>query len=372
MNLDFSQEQKLLADQARRYLDDKGGVQRARRVLEDSDQSCDSELWQDMAKMGWLGTAIPEQYGGVGMGYLELCVLAEQLGRVLAPVPFASTLYLFAEALLQFGSEEQKSAYLPRIAAGELTGTVALAEQTSAPTEADLQCRFENGALTGDKIAVADGDIARMAAVLARDGGELGMYLVDLEADGVERSKKASLDDSKSYANIRFSGASAELIGRSGAGWQQWQALSDRAAVLFAFEQLGGADSALEMARSYALERYAFGRPIGSYQAVKHRLADMYIGSQLARSNCYYAAWALSTDAAELPVAAAAARVSASQAADFNSQENIQLHGGMGFTWEFDCHLFYRRSKVLALAIGSPAEWKDRLIGALERSNLPR
>lgn len=369
MNLDFSPEQKELREQARRFLTDQGGVSRARKVLE-SDASCDRELWAEMAEMGWLGVAIAEEHGGVGMGYLGLCVLGEELGRVLSPVPFSSTLYLFAEAVRQYGSLEQQQQYLPSIVRGELIATAAIAEGFSAvQSEQDVQCRFAGGVLNGKKIAVPDGDIANVAVVLARTDKDSGLYLVDLSGRGVQREASKSIDGSKSYGSVEFSDAAAVPLGSGKDGWAMWRELAQRAAVLFAFEQLGLADSALEMARNYALERYAFGRPIGSYQAVKHRLADMYIGTQLARSNCYYAAWALSTGAAELPVAAAAARVSVSQAADFNAKENIQLHGGMGFTWEFDCHLYYRRSKVLSLVVGAPDEWKDRLIAALEQSN---
>ena len=370
MDLDFSAEQKMLREQARGWLESQGSLKRARQVLE-GEAPHDEELWRGMAEMGWLGTAIPEQYGGVGMGYLELCVLAEEIGRVLAPVPLSSTLYLFAEAVTQFGSEDEKKDLLPRIAAGELIGTLAVAEQGVAPTEQNIQCSFASGALTGTKIAVPDGVSAHYAAVLARSGKGLSLCLVDLGDKSVERTASKSMDGSRAYATVTFSGTAASVLGKEGDGWRQWQQVSESAAVLFAFEQLGMSDSALQMAKEYALERYAFGRPIASYQAVKHRLADMYIGAQLARSNCYYGAWALSTGAAELPAAAAAARVCATEASDFNAKENIQLHGGMGFTWEFDCHMYYRRSKALAVCLGSPAEWKDRLITALQQSNRP-
>lgn len=370
MDLDFSSEQKAIGEQARRFLSDQEALGRARKVLE-GDAAYDRELWGEMAKMGWLGTAIPEAWGGVGMGYLELCVLAEELGRALAPVPFSSSIYLFAEALLQHGTEEQKQAWLPRVAAGEVVGTLAIAEQRSAPTAKSIQCSLSGGKLSGTKVAVPDGDTADVAVVVAKEGSELKLVLVSLDSDGVQRAAVSSLDGSRSYARIEFKGVAAEPL-MGGDGWHQLSAVTDRAAVLFAFEQLGLADASLNMARDYALERYAFGRPIGSYQAVKHRLADMYVLAQLGRSNCYRAAWALSTDDASLPVAAAAARVSATEAAEFNSQENIQLHGGMGFTWEFDCHLFYRRSKALSLVVGGAGEWKDRLITGLEQSNVAR
>ena len=156
---------------------------------------------------------------------------------------------------------------------------------------------------------------------------------------------------------------------KAGEGWSNLKQVLDRAAVLFAFEQLGGADRTLEMARDYALDRIAFGRPIGSFQAIKHILADMYVSATLARSNCYYGAWALSTNSSELAEAAAGARISATEAFQHSSKQNIQVHGGMGFTWEFDCHLYYRRSAALALALGSRGYWEDQLIDRMRQRN---
>jgi len=208
---------------------------------------------------------------------------------------------------------------------------------------------------------------------VARGAGGPGLYLVDLKADGVTRTKLDTVDPSRSHAELAFDGAPAEpLGGGNGGGWEAVQRVLDRAAVLFAFEQVGGAQAALDMAKDYALNRYAFGRPIGSYQGIKHKLADMYMKIELARANALYGAWAIGCDAAELPVAAAAARVSASDACYFAAKENIQTHGGMGFTWELDCHLFYRRAKLLALNLGSERLWKDRLVSLLETQNAPK
>jgi alkylation response protein AidB-like acyl-CoA dehydrogenase len=205
--------------------------------------------------------------------------------------------------------------------------------------------------------------------VVARDdGGETALFLADLAADGVSRRKLTTVDPSRDHARIDFAGAAAERLGAR-TGWPLVQRLLERAAILVAFEQVGGAQAALEMARDYALERYAFGRPIGSFQAIKHKLADVYVAIELARSNAYYGAWALSADAAELPLAAATARVSATEAFHLASKENIQTHGGIGFTWDVDCHLHYRRSKQLALALGSAPWWKHRLVELLEMRN---
>ena len=368
MNFEFSEEQNLLREQAQRFLRDKCPLESVRRVLDDKNTSHDAAVWQGMIDLGWTGVSIPEQYGGVGLGYLELCVIAEELGRSLAPTPFASSVYLATEALLRFGSEEQKESYLPRLAAGEIVGTYALAEGRGAPAPDKLQCRFGEGSLSGMKQPVPDGDIADIAIVLAASDSGPVMCIVDLADSAVSREVLNTMDPTRSQAAISFDSAPAQLLGVPGEGWQQSQELLTRAAVLFAFEQCGGAQASLDMAREYALGRYAFGRSIASFQAIKHKLADMYIALTLARSNSYYGAWALSTDAPELPLAAATARVSSTQAFNECASENIQTHGGMGFTWEFNCHLYYRRAKGLAVNIGGLHRWQDQLVTALEHS----
>jgi alkylation response protein AidB-like acyl-CoA dehydrogenase len=369
MNFDFSDDQKFLRSEARRFLEARCPTAKVRAVLDDPAKSYDADLWKEIAGQGWLGAAIPESYGGLGLGHLELCVIAEELGRALAPIPFASTAYFLAEALMLAGSETQKQAWLPKIAAGETIGCFASVERPGALTEAQVQARVEGGKLTGAKLPVTDGDIADVAVVLARDGGRLSLFLVELGGAGVARETLQTLDPTRGVAKLTFSGAAAERLGEAGEGLALADALLERAAVLLAFEQLGGADRALEMAKGYAMERYAFGRPIGSYQAIKHKLADMYVKNELARSTAYYGAWALETGASELPLAAAAARVSASEACWYAAKENLQTHGGIGFTWEMDCHLFYRRAQQLGLVAGGAKAWKERLVRQLERRN---
>lgn len=373
MNFDFSDDQKMLRDQAHKFLSEKCTTKTVRKVFTSGD-GYDKDLWKQIADMGWLGTAIPEEFGGLGLGYLELCVIAEELGRALAPVPFSSTVYLFAEAILAAGSDEQKKKYLPKIASGELIGTFARAEGAGAVTPKSIRTTFKGGKLSGKKLAVVDGMDADVAIVLARssdDAGERGtaLAIVDLKASGVKRKAEESIDPSRKHAVIEFDGASAEALGKAGEGWSIAANVLNRAAIMTAFEQVGGADSCLAMAKDYAMQRYAFGRVIASYQAIKHKLADMYVNTELARSNAYYGAWALSTNARELPLAAAAARVSATQAFDYASKENIQTHGGIGFTWEADCHFFYKRSRELGLSLGPQRTWKEKLVGALEASN---
>jgi len=369
MDFDFSDDQKFLKTEARKFLEARCGTPVVRGVLNDSARSYDAGLWKAVAEQGWLGAAIPEEFGGLGLGGIELCAIAEELGRALAPIPFSSTVYFVAEAILLAGSPDQKRKWLPRIAAGEVIGCFATVERPGVLTEAQIQAKVAGGKLTGVKIPVTDGDVADVAVVLAKDGSRLSLYLVDLSGDGVSRETLETLDPTRGAARLTFSGAAAEPLGEGGEGMALAEAVLNRAAVLLAFEQVGGADRALEMAKGYALERYAFGRPIGSYQAIKHKLADIYIKNELARSNAYYGAWALGAGGAELPVAAAAARVSASEAFWFAAKENLQTHGGMGFTWEVDCHLFYRRAQQLGLVAGGAKAWKERLVSQLERRN---
>lgn len=369
MDFDYSDDQKFLKEEARKFLAAHCDAGVVRGVLDNPERSFDEKLWKGVAEQGWLGASIPEEFGGLGLGRIDLCAIAEELGRAVAPIPFASTVYFLAEGVQAFGSETQKAAILPRIAAGELIGCLATSEGPGVVGPASLQCRVEGGKLSGTKIPVTDGDVADTALVLASEGGRPGLFLVDLKGAGVTRETLKSLDPTRGVAKLTFAGAAAERVGEAGAGFDIVQAILDRAAVLLAFEQLGGADRCLEMAKEYALGRYAFGRVIAGYQAIKHKLADMYVKNEVARSNAYYGAWALNDDAPELPIAAAAARIAASDAYWFASKESIQVHGGMGFTWDVDCHLFYRRSRQLSLVAGAPKVWKERLVSQLEQKN---
>jgi len=373
MNFDFSDDQKQLRDQARKFLSEKCSPKAVRAVL-DGKAPYDKELWKGLAEMGFLGVAIPEEFGGAGAGHLELCVIAEEMGRALAPVPFSSTVYLAAEALLLAGSDAQKKKWLPKIASGEAIGTLALFEGAGNPSPKAIKLAADGGTLNGVKKPVPDGALADFAVVAARTGSsgresDISLFLVDMKAGGVEVKELTNVDPTRGQAEVTFKGCKAEPLGKTGEGWSILTQLLDRAAVLTGFEQVGGADRALEMGRDYALDRIAFGRPIGSFQAVKHILADMYVSATLARSNCYYGAWALSTNAGELPEAAAAARISATQAFQHCAKNNIQVHGGMGFTWEFDCHMYYRRANAVALGLGSLSYWEDALIDRMRKKN---
>lgn len=368
VNFDYSEDQQFLKDQARRFLEERCPPKVVRGVLEAPEQGYDRALYQAIAEMGWIGAAVPEAYGGLGLGRVELCALAEELGRALAPTPFASTVYFAIEALLLAGDEAQKSRLLPQLASGATVACFATSEGPGPFDPARLTTRVDGGRITGVKIPVTDGASADLAVVLASEAGAPGLFIVELGAD-VERELLKTLDPTRPAARLAFRGAACERLGDPGAGGDLAQHVLDRAAVLLAFEQIGGADKCLEEAKAYALERFAFGRVIGSYQAIKHKLADIYLKNQVARSNAYYGAWALNAGAAELPLAAAAARVAASEAFWFAAKENLQTHGGMGFTWDGDCHLYLRRAQQLGLVAGASRVWKERLVSQLERRN---
>ncbi|PEQ10584.1 acyl-CoA dehydrogenase [Novosphingobium sp. PC22D] len=370
MNFDFSDDQKFLKREARKFLEAACPIATTRSVLDSRDKPFDEPLWRKVVEMGWTGTVIPEKWGGSGLGHTDLCAIAEELGRVIAPIPFASTVYVFAEAILAFGEDRQCERLLPAIAAGEAIGCLAVGEGRGRLACDAMTTRVEDERLHGAKIPVTDGDIATHAIVAARDDAGLGLFVVDLAtAEGVRREPIESLDPTRSAARIVFEGAECERLGAAGEGKAQLDTVMNRAAVLFAFEQLGGADRCLETAREYALERYAFGRVIASYQAIKHKLADIYVKNELARSHAYYGAWALGAGESNLPLAAAAARVAGIQSYDFAAKENLQTHGGIGFTWEVDCHLHLRRSRQLALALGGISNWREQLVQELEARN---
>ena len=356
MNFDFSEEQQFIRDQARNFLAQESTPGVVRAALDD-DAAYNTGLWQNIVELGWTAMAIPEEHGGLGLGYLELCVIAEELGRALAPVPFASSVYLATEAIRSWGTPQQQAQYLPRLATGEIIGTLADCE---APGNPSVALTVTGDQLSGEKLPVPDGMAADVAIVTARDAsGALRLYLADLTAASVTRETVNSLDPSRPQARISFDATPVTPLGDAGA--DALSILLDRAAVLLAFEAIGGCQAAMDSGMAYTKERYAFGRAVPSFQAIKHKFADMFVALELARANAYYGAWALSVDAPDLPLAAATARVSATDAYYEVSRENIQVHGGMGFTWEFDCHLYYRRAQLLSSIVGTQPGWKEAL-----------
>ena len=372
MNFDFSDDQKLLKEQVRKFLADKCPTKVVRRVL-DGPETHAEDVWKGLVDLGVPALGIPEEYGGMGLSPLEVCVAAEEIGRAAAPVPFDSSVVLATEALKLAGSDAQKKKWLPELASGKAIGTLAIAEGAQPPKPRNIRTTFGGGRLNGRKLPVTDGEAATFAIVLANSGGSgdraVSLVLVDLTQTGVAKKRIETIDPARKHAELTFNDATAELLGGEGEGWRLLEKLYDAAAVYFAFAQVGGAEAAMWMARDYALQRQAFGRAIGSYQAIKHKLADCYVKLELARSNAYYGAMMLTEDGADLPLAAAAARIAATDAYDFAAKENIQTHGGIGFTWEADTQFHYRRSRLLALSIGGPMAWKDKLVTRLEQKN---
>ncbi|MDZ4078931.1 MULTISPECIES: acyl-CoA dehydrogenase family protein [Hydrocarboniphaga] len=365
MDFDFSDEQKVIRDEARKLLAAQCDLKRVRRVLE-GEASFDRELWQTIAEAGWIGSAIGEEHGGLGLGRVTLCVIAEELGRALAPVPVAASIYLAAEALALSNHEALAAELLPKLASGELIGTLALTEGVKPLHALDaIETKVIDGRLTGSKLPVLFGHIADFALVAAKNAaGVVGLYRLDLNAQGVERTLLDSIDPTLPLARIEFTRVACTLLIEDATALLP--KLLDRAAVFLAFEQIGAATAALEMSCDYARIRQAFGRPIGSFQAIKHKLAEMYTKIEIARSNAFYAAWALEADAPELALAAAAARLAATDAFEWTAKETIQTHGGIGATWEADPHLFYRRSRALASLLDTSLAWRERLVHELE------
>jgi alkylation response protein AidB-like acyl-CoA dehydrogenase len=371
MNFDFSDDQNVLRDEVRKFLVKESPVAAARRVIDEGASHAEA-AWRGLGSLGVTTLMLPENCGGIGLGALELCVVAEEVGRQLGALPLASTLYLAAQAVLLGASGAQQQRWLPRVAEGTIA---TLAAPLDDSIDLAALPAFDGQSLSGSAPLVLDGSCAAFAVVLARDAtGQPCLVLAELAAT-VRRRALKTLDPAKPFAALDFAATPAEALEAVAAGPATLALLSrvrQRAAILLAFEQLGGADAALEMSAAYARERKAFGRTIGSYQGIKHKLADIYTANQLARAHCYYGAWALAADAAtaegapELALAAASARVSASEAYSLAAQENIQVHGGMGYTWELDCHLHYRRARQLAVQLGSAHVWRESIAAELE------
>jgi len=351
----YTDEQRQIRDEARRLLEERysGAVLKA---LLEAEGRYDAGFWQACRDMGWTAITVPETHGGLGLTAIELGIVAEECGRVACGAPFLMTSFAVSEALRLWGDAAQQDAWLAAIAAGDAIGAFALAE-TSPVSE-------RGGRLYGTAAAIVAGGVADVAVVRA---GDAGLFLADLRQDGVVRDLARTFDNSRCTADLRFDGLPAERLADSGAA----QDLLDRLAVIAAFEQAGGADACMLQARDYANERQAFGQPIGKFQAIKHRIAEMYLANELARGNALRAAIDLTEGAVELPLHAAAARLSAINAYEFAAREAIQIHGAIGVTWEHDLHLHYRRSRTLALELGSAMQWEDMLADALG-ADVPR
>ncbi len=353
MNFDLSDEQKMLAEAARGLLAERSPYDRL-RVLIDSGADWDEPLWRALAEMGFLGANISEEHGGLGLSELDLGVISEELGRANACVPFFSSIVLAADAIRLAGSDAQKTRWLPKLASGEVVACFASAEGPGGLT--GRKVTLAGGVVTGVKTPVADAGVASIAVVQCGNA----LAIVDLDQPGVTRTRLESFDQLRPHYRIAFDAAVADAM----PGKDMIETLLDRAAVQAAFEASGAAEACLHMARDYALERKIFGRSLAGYQAIKHKLADLAVAVELARSNAYYAAWAAGEAPDTLPAAAAAARLSAIAAFEMGARENLQVHGGIGYTFEANCHFYYRRERLLAVNVGARTYWANRLINA--------
>jgi len=355
MSILYDDMQIAIATEADRVLAARTDQERLLALLEEEGQ-IDEQFWQTVCEQGWAGIAIPEEYGGLGLGLVELGIVAEACGTHLSGAPFLTTGQGVAAALLACGSETLKQNWLPRLASGEVRGCVALAEG-QAPVPSACSVTFANGQLTGTKPAVPGALGADLALVLANDNGSPVLLLAEL--GDVERHWFDSFDNTRATADIQFDGAPAEVLAVGDAARAAALAALAQQAVVAAHEQTGGAAAMMHRARDYALSRRAFGQPIGGFQSVKHRIAELYCLTELARANVIHAA--SRSGNADFVRAAAAARLSASEAYDTAARDCIQIHGGMGVTWESGLHLHMRRARSLAIETGNSLFWEDIL-----------
>jgi alkylation response protein AidB-like acyl-CoA dehydrogenase len=365
MPMTFTAEQDELRKSVRRFLEQKSPSAEVRRLME-TDEGYDPAVWQQMAEqLGLQGMAVPEEYGGSGFGFVELVVVLEEMGRALLCAPYFSSVVLAVTALLESGDDAAQKDLLPGIADGSTIATLAWVE---TPTRWDAQTvttratRTADGyTLDGTKTLVVDGHVASLLLVVAQADGGPSLFAVDAGAPGLTRRRLESLDMTRKLALVELSGTPARLVAAEADAAGIVERTMRLAAVALAAEQVGAAQKCLEMSVDYAKLRVQFGRPIGSFQAIKHKCADMLLEVESARSAAYYAAWAAADASPELAVVAPLAKAYCSEAFATTAAETIQIHGGIGFTWEHDAHLYYRRAKSSEQFLGSPAEHRDEL-----------
>jgi alkylation response protein AidB-like acyl-CoA dehydrogenase len=361
LDFGFSEEQEMLRHSARSLLERECPSAHVRQMMDD-ERGYSPELWRKMADLGWLGLVLPEEHGGAGLNYVDLVVVAEEMGRVLLPSPFIWTLML-AEALSRAGSDEQKHRFLPAIARGELIATPAHLETSGSWDENGItMAARKSGAgfvLEGDKLFVNDAHVADYFLVAARTGGKRGggitLFAIDAKRAGITVTPLKTMDQTRKLGAVALHGvkaSSADVIGEVNHGWTVLDAAIDRAKVALAAEMMGGAQKVLETTVEYTKVREQFGRPIGSFQAVQHKCANMMVDVEGAKSAVYYAAWAVSNDAPDARTAAAVAKAAASDAYRRTAADGIQVHGGIGFTWEHDMHLYFKRAKSSEFTFG--------------------
>ena len=365
----LTEEQGYLATTVRELLEDRSAEPRVREVM-GSAEILDRRLWQTMAReLGVCGLAVPEELGGAGASFVEVAVVCEELGRALAVVPFLSTAVLAQTLLLDCGDPAAQARWLPDLCTGSTIAAVALAEPSTAWDGRDLTttASYAEGrwSLTGTKTYVVDGQVADLLFVLARTDGGIATFAVEANAPGVSRTALPTMDQTRGLAQLQFDGCPAELVGEPGAEGSLARLL-DVAAIALAAESVGGAQRTLEMAVDYAKVRIQFGRPIGSFQAIKHKCADMLLQVETARSAAAFARGSADAEPHGRALAAAAAKAYCCDAFVFCAQENIQVHGGIGFTWEHPAHLYFKRARSSQVLFGDSFQHRDRLGDLLE------
>lgn len=371
MSFTFSDEQEEFRSIVRRFMDDKSPRTEVRKLM-DSEQGYDPAVWQQLSEeLGLPGIHIPEAYGGQGFGFVELCIVLEEMGRALFCAPYFSATALAATTIIHTGTEAQKRALLPGIASGQTLATLALSEtnQDWLPSNTQLSATpaADNYLLNGEKSYVLDGHIADLLIVVARTPGSTGndglsLFTVAADAAGLNRRLLKSLDPTRKLAHIEFKQTPATLLGELNAGGTTLPPILDLAAVALASEMVGGAQMMLQSALDYAQLRMQFGRLIGSFQAIKHKCADMLLDVELAKSTAYYAAAAAAEGAPDLPAVASLAKAYAADTYMKSAAECLQIHGGIGFTWENDTHLYFKRAKSSEVFLGDPNYHRDQLV----------
>ena len=372
MNFGFNEEQELLRNTARKFFENECPSETVRRLME-TPEGINAELWKKLAEQGWLGLIYPEQYDGMALGLVDLVVLMEEMGRAVAPGPYFSTVLLGGLAILEAGSDAQKKEWLPKIAAGDKRVALAWMEPSAqlGPAGVTLTAVEKGGkyALSGTKLFVHDAHTADALVVAARTRPGAGadgvsLFLLPKGTKGLEVTLLPTMDQTRKLCEVACSDVTVggdTLLGAAGSGWAPLARVLDRATVALCAEMCGGAQKVLDMTVEYAKIRQAFGRPIGSYQGVKHRAADMLVDVENSKSITYYAAWALDENSPEAPLAVSMAKAYVSDAFRRVSAAGIQLHGGIGFTWEHDLHLYFKRAKGSEFTFGDATHHRERV-----------
>jgi alkylation response protein AidB-like acyl-CoA dehydrogenase len=365
MDFGFSDEQDMLRQTAQAFLEEHCPTTFVRQMMED-DKGYSTALWKEMAELGWLGLAFPEAYGGQGLGFVDLTVILEEMGAALLPAPFLSTVILAGQTILLGGSEAQKKAYLPKIAEGSLIATLAMTEpagrfDAEGITAVKATPQGAGFSITGTKLFVPDAHIAELLVVAARTretddkSAGISLFLVEGNSPGVSTTLLKTMDQTRKQCEVVFDNVQVgrdRLLGAVDMGWPILQKVLNLATVSLCAEMVGGAQRVLDLSVSYAKERVQFGRPIGSFQAIKHKCAEMMLQVESAKSAAYYAAWAVDEDVPEAPLAVSMAKAYCSDAYRNTAGEGIQVHGGIGFTWEHDMHLYFKRAKYAEFTFG--------------------